>query len=205
MSSGIVILRALRNLAVSNTVKYPSTRVVAGINQVPRRFYAEGAEKAGDGADQIDPKDRSVKVLVETSIRYMQSREYAATYGDEPVWVPYRRNFKGSKPPPKTRRSCIKLDRLVTGNPCPICRDEYLVLHEKNVALLKQFISPFTGEVLGWDTTNICRRQHDNLMVAIIRARDQGLLTSHVPFRYYDYSHYIPKELKDQDQKQQEQ
>lgn len=43
-----------------------------------------------------------------------------------------------------------KNDRIVTGNPCPICRDEYLVLHEKNVDLLKQFISPYTGEVLGY-------------------------------------------------------
>lgn len=92
----------------------------------------------------------------------------------------------------------------MTGNPCPICRDEYLVLHEKNVDLLKQFISPFTGEILGHSTTNICRKQHDNLMVAILRAYEQGLLTHHVPFRHYDYSHYIPEELKQQQQQKQQ-
>lgn len=37
---------------------------------------------------------------------------------------------------------------ISTGNPCPICRDEYLVLDPKNTKLLEQFISPFTGEIL---------------------------------------------------------
>lgn len=41
-------------------------------------------------------------------------------------------------------------------------------------------------------------------MVAVIRAREQGLLTYHVPFRHYDYNHYIPEELKQQQQKQQD-
>jgi small subunit ribosomal protein S18b len=40
--------------------------------------------------------------------------------------------------------------KISTGNPCPICRDEYLVLHHENVDLLKQFISPHTGEVLSY-------------------------------------------------------
>lgn len=37
---------------------------------------------------------------------------------------------------------------ISTGNPCPICRDEYLVLDYRNVDLLKQFISPFNGAIL---------------------------------------------------------
>ena len=39
-------------------------------------------------------------------------------------------------------------DKITTGNPCPICRDEYLVLDYRNVELLKQFISPFNGAIL---------------------------------------------------------
>ena len=31
---------------------------------------------------------------------------YQEAYGDEPVWAPYRRNFKGQFPP-ETRKKCI--------------------------------------------------------------------------------------------------
>jgi len=37
---------------------------------------------------------------------------------------------------------------ISTGNPCPICRDEYLVLDHRNIDLLKQFVSPFNGGIL---------------------------------------------------------
>ena len=99
---------------------------------------------------------------------------YKTTYGDNPVWTNYRRNFKGPIAPKLTRYSCVvssilvkrywcigskqdfihelclfQLDeRLVTGNPCPICRDVYLVVHEKNTKLLQQFISPQTDQVM---------------------------------------------------------
>lgn len=39
---------------------------------------------------------------------------------------------------------------ISTGNPCPICRDEYLVLDYRNVDLLKQFISPYSGKLLSY-------------------------------------------------------
>ena len=32
---------------------------------------------------------------------------YKQTYGDEPVWVKFRRNHKGQLPPEKTRKTCI--------------------------------------------------------------------------------------------------
>ena len=191
MSSGIVILRALKNLAISNTLKYPTTRVILGANQCSVRLYC--AEHRSEKTSEPDPRDRSVKIPVETSIRYLKSKAYRTTYGDDPVWVPYRRNGSSRVPPLKTRRTCIVEDRVITGNPCPVCRDEYLVLHEKNVELLKQFISPFNGEVLPAWKTKICRRQFDNLMVAVIRAKTQGLLPFDVPFRRYDYSHYAPR------------
>ncbi|RXG54097.1 28S ribosomal protein S18b, mitochondrial [Armadillidium vulgare] len=49
------------------------------------------------------------KISVETSMRYLESQAYKTTYGDEHVWVPYRRNFKGHFAPKKTRPTCIIL------------------------------------------------------------------------------------------------
>ena len=84
---------------------------------------------------------------------------------------------------------------IATGNPCPICRDEYLVLDYRNVDLLKQFISPFNGQILGWDKTGLCRKTHFNLLLAITKAKDYGTITFDVKFREYDYEDYYPKEL----------
>ena len=39
---------------------------------------------------------------------------------------------------------------IATTNPCPICRDEYLVLDHRNIDLINQFISPYNGEVIGF-------------------------------------------------------
>lgn len=196
MSTGIVILRALRTLAASNTLKHVSSRLIPAAYQVPQRLYSTAEDSPGtvDYVIKHDPKDRTVQIPVETSIRYLKSRAYEQTYGKEPVWVPYRRNFKGQWVPRKTRLSCIVKGTLRTGNPCPLCRDQYLVLHETNVELLKQFISPYTGDVLPTETTNLCRRQHDNLWVAILKAREQGHLTFDVPFRRYNYKDFKPKQ-----------
>uniref|UniRef100_A0AAG5DF94 28S ribosomal protein S18b, mitochondrial n=1 Tax=Anopheles atroparvus TaxID=41427 RepID=A0AAG5DF94_ANOAO len=75
-----------------------------------------------------DPKDRTRVIPVETSIRYLASEAYRQTYQEDPVWKQYRRNHKGLYPPKLTRKTCIRKGRISTGNPCPICRDEYLVL-----------------------------------------------------------------------------
>lgn len=108
----------------------------------------ENSEETSEETQPIDPaKDRTKIIPVETSIRYLASTAYATTYGDQPVWVPYRRNFKGQFPPRLTRKTCIRKGVISTGNPCPICRDEFLVLDHRNVDLLKQFISEYTGQV----------------------------------------------------------
>ncbi|GJQ84691.1 hypothetical protein Trydic_g12710 [Trypoxylus dichotomus] len=119
-------------------------------------------------------KDRSQEIPVETSIRYLKSSAYQKTYGKEPVWVQYRRNHKGSIPPRKTRRTCFRARQLSTGNPCPVCRDEYLVLHEENVELLNQFICPHTQSILSYSKTGLCQKRHQELVVAVKRARDLG-------------------------------
>lgn len=92
-------------------------------------------------------RDRSIRHPVETSIEYMQSNAYETTYGNRLVWEGYRRVHKGGTAPRKTRKSCIRFGVVTTASPCPICRDEYLVFAHQNLALLKQFISPYTGEV----------------------------------------------------------
>jgi len=136
-----------------------------------------------------DPKLVPI-IPLETSLKYMKSQAYKDAYGDAPVWVPYRRNFKGQFPPVQTRRSCIKQGYMHTGNPCPICRDEYLVIDPYNVDLLKQFVSPFNGEILGTKKTNLCRRRYFELLVAFEKAKDLGTISFDVPFRKYDYSDY---------------
>ena len=41
----------------------------------------------------LDPKDRSRVIAPEISMKYMESVAYSTTYGNEPIWTRYRRNF----------------------------------------------------------------------------------------------------------------
>lgn len=93
------------------------------------------------------PRDRSKIIPVETSIEYIESAAFKSTYGDKKVWELYRRVHKGQLPKKVTRKTCIRGNVIAVGSPCPICRDEYLVLDYRNLGLLKMFVSPHTGEV----------------------------------------------------------
>jgi len=148
-----------------------------------------------EGKSVVDSSNLRPVIDVQTSIRYMNSKAYKITYGDALVWQPYRRNHKGSIPPEKTRKTCIRKGAISTGNPCPVCRDEFLVLHPENVALLKQFIMPQTGAVLSYQKTGLCRVQRKNLLIALEQAWDLGYLDSVQPFRRYDYSEYYPQPI----------
>ncbi|XP_002133135.2 28S ribosomal protein S18b, mitochondrial [Drosophila pseudoobscura] len=155
----------------------------------------ENEAEAVDGEEEPkssgpDPKDRTQVIPVETSIRYLKSVAYKETYGDDFVWSQYRRNHKGMYAPRKTRKTCIRQGKISTGNPCPICRDEYLVLDYRNTELLEQFISPHNGEVLSYSKTGLCQKSHLRLRVAVEQARDSGLITYDVPFREYDYNEF---------------
>ncbi|XP_040909789.1 28S ribosomal protein S18b, mitochondrial [Toxotes jaculatrix] len=121
---------------------------------------------------------------------YLESEEYIKRYGDSQVWTGYRRNHKGGIPPQKTRKTCIRGDKIC-GNPCPICRDQNIIIHHQNVKLLQQFISPHTGMVYDPTRTGVCMKQQKKLNEAIDTARDQGLLSfqiPHVEFSGEDYS-----------------
>ncbi|XP_034472677.1 28S ribosomal protein S18b, mitochondrial [Drosophila innubila] len=158
---------------------------------------AESEETSGNEEKEAnavpDAKDRTKLIPVETSMRYLKSAAYKTTYGDDYVWTQYRRNHKGMFAPRKTRKTCIRQGKISTGNPCPICRDEYLVLDYRNTELLQQFISPYSGEVLSYSKTGLCQKSHLRLTVAVEQARDCGLLTYNVPFREYDYNEYYGK------------
>ncbi|KAH8389613.1 hypothetical protein KR215_008113 [Drosophila sulfurigaster] len=150
-------------------------------------------EKEAEADTAPDGKDRTKVIPVETSIRYLKSDAYKTTYGEEHVWTQYRRNHKGMYAPRKTRKQCIRQGKISTGNPCPICRDEYLVLDYRNKELLQQFISPYSGQVLSYSKTGLCQKSHLRLTVAVEQARDCGLITYDVPFREYDYAEYYGK------------
>ncbi|XP_019724330.1 small ribosomal subunit protein mS40 [Hippocampus comes] len=112
---------------------------------------------------------------------YLESEEYIERYGANPVWAGYRRNHKGGIPPQKTRKTCIRGDKIC-GNPCPICRDSNVVIHHQNVKLLQQFVSAHTGMVYDPTQTGVCMKQHKKLTEAINTARDHGLLPFRIPY-----------------------
>ncbi|KOB74692.1 Uncharacterized protein OBRU01_08034 [Operophtera brumata] len=179
-------------MALTNCIRSLINKIVLADLRPSVRFYSDSTDGATNEEEKtIDPaKDRTKVIPVETSMKYLQSKAYQQTYGDNPVWVLYRRNHKGGFAPRKTRRSCVRNGVISTGNPCPICRDEYLVLDHKNTKLLEQFISQYTGQILEPIKTGLCQRKNKELLVAIERAWDQGFLTYDVPFREYDYSLY---------------
>ncbi|CAL8106026.1 unnamed protein product [Calicophoron daubneyi] len=125
-----------------------------------------------------------------TSLAYMESDVYKQTYRGKPVWFYYRRNFKGHYAPPRTRSNCVVGKKLVSSNPCPICRDEYLVVDYRNLSLLRQFINPVTSEILTPALTGVCQHQHKRLLLEIEKAQDIGTIEVWLPFRLYDYSEY---------------
>ncbi|XP_036284872.1 28S ribosomal protein S18b, mitochondrial isoform X3 [Pipistrellus kuhlii] len=105
--------------------------------------------------------------------KYLDSEEYQTRYGSRPVWADYRRNHKGGVPPQKTRKTCIRKDK-VAGNPCPICRDHKLHVDFRNVKLLQQFVCAHTGIIFHAPYTGVCMKQHKKLTQAIQKARDHG-------------------------------
>ena len=175
-----------------------------------------GDDKEIGNYDNIsdDPKDRSRVIPLETSMSYLESDAYRRTYGDHKVstycnlkfnleifflqvWELYRRNFANGRLFAQTRKQCIRNERISTGNPCPICRDEYLVVDHRNLKLITQFIDEYSGRVYNTRKTGVCRTQHLKLLVAIEKARELGILTIDQPFVEYDYSKYNPR-LKNQ-------
>ncbi|CAH8824926.1 unnamed protein product [Trichobilharzia szidati] len=125
-----------------------------------------------------------------TSLEYLNSDVYRNTYRGKPVWFYYRRNYKGHFPPSSTRKNCVYLGKLISSNPCPICRDEYLVLHHQHTELLKQFLNPDTLQIFPTAKTGLCQHQHKILQMEVEKARDLGTIQMCTPFYLYDYNDY---------------
>ncbi|KAL7677365.1 hypothetical protein ACOME3_003601 [Neoechinorhynchus agilis] len=81
----------------------------------------------------------------------------------------------------------------ITGHPCPLCRDEYLVVDASNIRLISQFICPETDQLYGTGVTHVCRAQHLMLQVAVERARRRAWIIYRIPPRQYDYDLYYGK------------
>ncbi|XP_074092886.1 small ribosomal subunit protein mS40 [Macrotis lagotis] len=111
---------------------------------------------------------------------YLETEEYLIRYGSHPIWADYRRNHKGGIPPQRTRKTCIRGNK-VAGNPCPICRDQKLHVDFRNVKLLEQFVCAHTGVIFHSPYTGVCMKQHKKLTEAILKARDHGFLSFHIP------------------------
>uniref|UniRef100_A0A1A8KWN8 Small ribosomal subunit protein mS40 n=1 Tax=Nothobranchius kuhntae TaxID=321403 RepID=A0A1A8KWN8_NOTKU len=150
--------------------QFLKTRLAPVLFAHPRQFLCEAASQKTEILSQY--KDRPWD--------YLDSEEYVDRYGDQPVWNGYRRNHKGGIPPQKTRKTCIRGDKIC-GNPCPICRDANIIIHHQNVKLLQQFISPHTGIVYDPTRTGVCRKQQKKLNEAINTARNHGLLRFQIP------------------------
>ncbi|KAM8840085.1 small ribosomal subunit protein mS40 [Spinachia spinachia] len=121
---------------------------------------------------------------------YLESEEYIEKYGVELVWAGYRRNHKGGIPPQKTRKTCIRGEKIC-GNPCPVCRDPNVIIHHQNLKLLQQFISPHTGMIYDPTRTGVCMKQQKKLHEAVATARDHGFLSFQIPYVEFsgeDYS-----------------
>lgn len=198
--SSIYLARSLqttRALNCENSAKQPGAEETNDSSTVSQEEGGNVKQRELTEQDiKLMKKDRSQKIPVETSIRYLKSDAYQQTYGQQLVWEQYRRNHKGLFPPRKTRKTCIRKDTITTGNPCPICRDEYLVLDHQNIELLKQFISPQSGRVLSYTKTGLCQKKHLELLVAVERAMDYGLLTFDVPYREFDFSEFYEQKVK---------
>ncbi|KAK3611011.1 hypothetical protein CHS0354_005442 [Potamilus streckersoni] len=176
---GLFSTKAVKDWTQSRLIQHSAVFFKAEpISETEKEAKTEDSQK--DKVPIIDPL---------TSIEYMDSKAYSHTYGDKPVWFHYRRNFKGWIVP-ETRKTCIRAGKMTTGSPCPVCRDEYLVVDYRNVKLLEQFISPSDGKVIASIKTGVCQKQHKRLLLEVARARDYGFIEDVLPFREYDYDEY---------------
>ncbi|XP_041810873.1 28S ribosomal protein S18b, mitochondrial isoform X2 [Chelmon rostratus] len=191
-------VRALSRLSPS--ILHPSRQFPCSLQKLPVRtwpgrplfvppshFFCKAASLQDEDAAQVADTLSHYK---DRPWDYLESEEYIERYGTIPVWEGYRRNHKGGIPPQKTRKTCIRGDKIC-GNPCPICRDPNIIIHHQNVKLLQQFISPHTGMVYDPTRTGVCMKQQKKLNEAINTAQDHGLLPFQIPYVEFsgeDYS-----------------
>uniref|UniRef100_A0A915JX43 Small ribosomal subunit protein mS40 n=1 Tax=Romanomermis culicivorax TaxID=13658 RepID=A0A915JX43_ROMCU len=113
---------------------------------------------------------------------------YKKTYGDQLIWKLYRRNTSRKFfTNPLPAHWCLKFGKFATNWPCPICRDEYLVVDYR---LLKQFLVEATGHLYENHVVNVCQVNYHKIAAEVMKAKNRGYLTFDLPFRNYDYKDY---------------
>merc|ERR1719427_2455344 len=96
----------------------------------------------------MEPYDKLWEEYVERNgfspIEYFTSFEFEDRYKGNLLWWDYFRPHKGRIQKQRTRKSCIRHGKISTASPCPLCRDENLLISYKNVPLFNHFIDPYT-------------------------------------------------------------
>ncbi|CAK9291472.1 unnamed protein product [Gordionus sp. m RMFG-2023] len=185
------ISSSLKNYAIDVKTKITEYGKEKSINDPPDSYSEEYDQY---GFRIIKSKKTIVRLLpLEESMRYLLSEAYKTTYGLDPVWKNYRRNHKYQRPPITPRKKCIRDSVIISASPCPICRDQYLVLDYKNVHLLSQFICPYSNEILSTKITGLCQEKDFKLRVEIAKAFDYGFIELKLPYIKYNYQDYFPK------------
>ncbi|XP_061170210.1 uncharacterized protein LOC133179469 [Saccostrea echinata] len=134
-------------------------------------------------------RKRKPEVTYQQSIKYLDSAAFRKAYGTNRVWMRYKRNYKGNIMP-KPRYTCTHKGVFLTNNPCPVCRDVYLVVDHRNPRLLKEFLDANSIQVSDNRKTGVCYKQQRNLIRETELAIERGYMEGNLPFRGYDMDYY---------------
>ena len=91
------------------------------------------------------------------------------------VTVPVRTRATQKRLEPTTDERIVPIRKILK---CPLnclCSKD-IKIDYKNVELLSQFISPLSGRILSRFSTGICLEKQEKIALAIIRARNVGLM-----------------------------
>lgn len=190
MNHGDSNAEAYENLDITKLRPFPEFRnVVTGpvwpddaFNLVWKKYFDEQTP-----LQYVEKHDNEWKEFVESKgfdpSQYFSSDEYKERYGNRLIWTDFKRNHKGSRQKQRTRIACL-FNGKMCGNPCPLCRDDNILLNFRNLTLLNHFIDPHNGMVHHSLRTGVCRNKQKLLEHTIWLARDQGFLPT--PVRKYE-------------------
>lgn len=190
MKHGDSNAEAYENLDITKLKPFPEFRNVAtgpvwpddAFDLVWRKYFDEQTP-----SQYVEKHDNEWKEFLESKgfipSQYFESNEYKERYGERLVWADFKRNHKGSRQKQLTRHACFFRGKMC-GNPCPLCRDDNILLNFRNFTLLHHFIDPHSGMVHHSLRTGVCRRKQKLLEHTIWLARDQGLIPT--PVSNYD-------------------
>jgi len=196
------LVDAIRNPSDFDKIEYAVPKSMIGkilgkdkqvVNQIKAESGSVIRYKKTENEDQHDENGYFIiggtKEQIEKAIELIEAKiskkPYVGKQDGAPIWTSYRRNFKGQKPPQRTRHKCIRAEgKVVSGNPCPLCKlkiDRNRDINYKDVHILKQFICQHTDQIILPSVTGLCRQQHGILVAEIEKSRNYGLLPFTIP------------------------